>query len=145
MKWRDLSEQEAATLPEAQLGGSLLLAVVAAALLVVLALSGWAFGFDRFREIGSRYMVAVTFAAALSAVFVVMTLLRRQATPSVISAGLVAWILYRTGVTLGDGLLVHWPLLVDMLGEAILAAGFCGYMASAVRPNAYYRRRVPAL
>jgi hydrogenase-4 membrane subunit HyfE len=145
MTWRDLSELEAAALPEAQLGGSLLFAVVAAMLLVALALSGWAFAFDRFREIGSRYMVAVTFAALLSALFVVMTFLRRRATPSVISAGLVAWILYRTGVALGDGLAVHWPLLVDMLGEAVLAAGFCGYMASAVRPNAYYRRRFPTL
>jgi Co/Zn/Cd efflux system component len=144
MKWRDLSEQEAAALSEAQLRGSLLFAVVAATLLVVLALLGWTFAFDRFREIGSRYMIAVTFAGLLSATFVVMTLLRLRATPFVVSAGLVAWILYRTGVALSDGPVAHWPLLVDMLGEAVLAAGFCGYMASAVRPNAYYRRRFPA-
>jgi ABC-type maltose transport system permease subunit len=145
MKWRDLSEQEAAVLPEARLGGSLLLAVVAAMLLVVLAVSGWAFAFERFRAIGSRYMIAVTFVAVLSALFVVMTFLRLRVTPSAISAGLIAWIVYRTGVAIGDGAIAYWPLLVDMLGEAVLAAGFCGYMASAVRPNAYYRRRVPTL
>jgi hypothetical protein len=145
MRWRDLSEREAAALPEAQLGGSLLFAVVAASLLVVLAVSGWVFAFDRFRAIGSRYMIAVTFAAVLSALFVVMTLLRLRATPSAISAGLVAWIVYRTGVAVGDDAIAYWPLLVDMLGEAVLAAGFCGYMASAVRPNAYYRRRIPSL
>jgi len=33
-------------------------------------------------------------------------------------------------------------LAIDLLGEAILAAGFCGYMAGGVRPNAYYRRRL---
>ncbi len=145
MKWRSLTDREAAALPETRLGGSLLLAVVAAMLLVVLAVSGWTFAFDRFREIGSRYMVAVTFAAILSAIFVVMTFLRLRATPFLISAGLVAWILYRTGVALSYAPIAQWPLLVDMLGEAVLAAGFCGYMASAVRPNAYYRRRFPAL
>src|SRR6185312_10618484 len=103
MKWRDLSEQEAAVLPEARLGGSLLLAVVAAMLLVVLAVSGWAFAFERFRAIGSRYMIAVTFVAVLSALFVVMTFLRLRVTPSAISAGLIAWIVYRTGVAIGDG------------------------------------------
>ncbi len=41
------------------------------------------------------------------------------------------------------GALAHWPLLVDLAAEAALAAGFCGYMAGAVRPNAYYRRRLP--
>jgi hypothetical protein len=37
-----------------------------------------------------------------------------------------------------------WPLAVDLWAEAVLAAGFCGYMADGVRPNAYYRRRLPA-
>jgi hypothetical protein len=31
--------------------------------------------------------------------------------------------------------------MVDLLGEAILAAGFCGYMLSGSHPNAYYRRK----
>ncbi|MBN9088650.1 MAG: hypothetical protein J0J01_17235 [Reyranella sp.] len=30
-----------------------------------------------------------------------------------------------------------------VLAETALAAGFCGYMAAGVRPNAYYRRRLP--
>ena len=32
---------------------------------------------------------------------------------------------------------------VAVLAETALAAGFCGYMAAGVRPNAYYRRRLP--
>jgi len=32
---------------------------------------------------------------------------------------------------------------VDLLGEIVLVAGFCGYKTDAVRPNAYYRRRLP--
>ena len=36
-----------------------------------------------------------------------------------------------------------WPLAVDLLGEAVMAIAFCGYMADGVRPNAYYRRRLP--
>jgi hypothetical protein len=34
-----------------------------------------------------------------------------------------------------------WPLVVDLFGEAVLVAGFCGYMLTGSRPNAYYRRR----
>jgi len=60
----------------------------------------------------------------------------------VASAGLIAWIAYRFAVSVFAG--AGWPLAVDLLGEAALAAGFCGYMASGVRPNAYYRRRLPA-
>jgi hypothetical protein len=36
-----------------------------------------------------------------------------------------------------------WPLIVDLLAEAVLAAGFCGYMLRGEQPNAYYRRRLP--
>ena len=57
------------------------------------------------------------------------------------SAGFLAWIVYRFAVAM----LAHagWPLAIDVLGELVLAAGFCGYMAGGVRPNAYYRRRLP--
>ena len=76
------------------------------------------------------------------AVFVVMTLLRLQATPLVVSVGFVAWIAWRFAASvIGHA---GWPLAVDLLGEIVLAAGFCGYMAGGVRPNAYYRRRLPA-
>ena len=46
---------------------------------------------------------------------------------------------------LGRGLSSHagWPLTVDLWAKPLLAAGFCGYMAGGVRPNAYYRRRLP--
>ncbi|MBN9491141.1 MAG: hypothetical protein J0H44_28235 [Alphaproteobacteria bacterium] len=145
MGWRKLTEQEETTLPQARLGGLLLAAVVAASLLCLVELAGLIFALDRLLEIGSRYTVAVTFGGLLSLVFVVMTLLRIPQTPIVISAGLVLWILYRGGVGISYGAVAHWPLVVDMLGEFILAAGFCGYMAGGLRPNAYYRRRIPSV
>lgn len=143
MKWRDLTAEELAAIPEARLGGTLLVAVLLAALLCLVAVAGWLFAFDRFREVGSRYMVAVSYAALLSFVFVVMTLLRLRHTPVAIAGGLLVWVLYRGGVAISYGAVAHWPLLVDMLGELVLAAGFCAYMAEAVRPNVYYRRRLP--
>lgn len=36
-----------------------------------------------------------------------------------------------------------WPLVVDLLGEAVMAAAFCDYMAEGLRPSAYHRRRLP--
>ncbi len=71
-----------------------------------------------------------------------MTLLRARATPVMASAGAVAWIAYRFFVStvLGQA---GWPPAIDLLGEAVMAAAFCGYMASAARPNVHYRRRLP--
>jgi hypothetical protein len=141
MAWRDLTAEEDASLPAARLGGALLWMVIAAVLLCAVALAGVCFGFDRLREIGDRYMAAVAFIAVWSLAFIVMTLLRIRATPFVASCTLVTWIAYRFCVVLLSQ--AGWPLAVDLLAEAFLAAGFCGYMASAVRPNAYYRRRLP--
>lgn len=142
MAWRDMTEQERATRPEARLGGALFWMVLAAAVLCVVAVAGSLLAFDQLRQIGIKYMIAVGFAGAWSAVFVVMTLLRLQATPLVASAGFLAWIAWRFAVALWSQ--AGWPLAVDLLAEAVLAAGFCGYMADGVRPNAYYRRRLPA-
>jgi hypothetical protein len=142
MTWREMTDDELAGLPEARLGGALLWMVTAAAILCIGALFGSLVAFQALREIGGRYTIAVAFIAVWSAVFVIMTLLRLRATPVVASLGFLAWIAYRFAVAL----LSHagWPLMVDLLGEALLAAGFCGYMAGGVRPNAYYRRRLPA-
>jgi hypothetical protein len=141
MGWRDMTAEEVATLPEARLGGALRWMVVAALLLCIVAIAGSAFAADRLRELGGRYTIAVVFMTVWSVLFIVMTLLHLRATPVVASAGLVAWIAYRFSVAvLGQA---GWPLVVDLLGEAVLAAGFCGYMAGGVRPNAYYRRRLP--
>ena len=142
MAWRDMTEQELATRPEARLGGALLWVVLAAAVVCVVALGGALLAFDQVRLIGVRYMIAVGFAGVWCAVFVVMTLLRLPATPLVASAGFVAWIAWRFAVALWSQ--AGWPLAVDLWAEAVLAAGFCGYMADGVRPNAYYRRRLPA-
>jgi hypothetical protein len=142
MAWREMTEHELAGLPEARLGGALLWMVTAAAILCIGALIASLVSFQALREVGGRYTIAVAFIAVWSAVFVIMTLLRRRATPVVASVGFIAWIAYRFAVAM----LSHagWPLLVDLLGEAVLAAGFCGYMAGGVRPNAYYRRRLAA-
>jgi hypothetical protein len=142
MAWRDMTEQELATLPEARLGGALLWMVAAAAALCVVAVVGVIVAPEDLSAIGIRYMIAVGFAAVWCLIFVVLTLLRSAATPIVASVGFLAWIAYRflAAVTSHAG----WPLAVDTLGEVALAAGFCGYMAGGVRPNAYYRRRLPA-
>jgi hypothetical protein len=142
MGWRDMTDQETATRPEARLGGALLWMILAAVVLCVVTIAGSTLALQQLREIGGRYMIAVGFVAVWSALFVVMTLLRLPATPLVASVGLLGWIAYRFSTSV----LSHagWPLAVDLLGEVLLAAGFCGYMAEGVRPNAYYRRRLPA-
>lgn len=142
MAWRQLTEQEQATRPEARLGGALLWVVLAAAAVCIVAIGGALLAFDQLRAIGVHYMIAVGFAGAWSLVFVMMTMLRLPATPMVASAGFVAWIAWRFAAALWSG--AGWPLAVDLWAEAVLAAGFCGYMADGVRPNAYYRRRLPA-
>jgi hypothetical protein len=129
---------------EERLGGSLLWMVVAAAVLLATGLTGFIFAFDRLRELGGRYTIAIGFITAWSLAFIVLTVLRVRATPTLASAGLVLWIAYRFAVAASEGLLAHWPLAVDLLAELAMAASFCGYMAGAVRPNAYYRRRLPA-
>jgi hypothetical protein len=126
---------------ETRLSGALLAMVIAAAVLAAVGLAGLAFAFDALRAIGARYVIAVLFLTAWSVVFLVMTLMRAHATPAVASGGLVLWVAYRLCVAVLAG---GWPLVLDLLGEAILAAGFCGYMATGLQPQAYYRRRLPS-
>ena len=95
MGWRDMTAEEAATLPEARLGGALLWMVVAAALLCIVAIVGSIFAFHQLRAIGGRYMIAVGLVSVWSVAFIVLTLLRARVTPMVASVGLVAWIAYR--------------------------------------------------
>jgi len=135
-----MTPDEIASSPEARLGGALLWMVVAAALLCVLILLGTALAPAQLREIGIRYIAAIAFVFVWSILFVAMTLLAARATPLVASIGIVAWVAYRFGVAALQG---HWPLVADLVGEAALAAAFCGYMAEGVRPNAYYRHRLP--
>ena len=126
---------------DAKLGGALLWMVIAAAALAIVGVLGMAIAFARLHELGLKYEIAVSFIILWSILFVVMTLLRSPATPVVASTGLVVWIAYRSAVALATA---GWPLLIDMFGEAVLVAGFCGYMASGAMPNAYFRRRLPA-
>jgi hypothetical protein len=141
MQWRNMTPQEAANCAEARLGGALLCMVVAAAAVAITALAGAIFAPGQLAALGLRYTVPVAFVGIWSALFVLMTLLHLRATPLVASAGLLAWIAWRFAAALFSH--AGWPLAVDLLGEALLAAGFCGYMAEGLRPNAYYRRRLP--
>jgi len=142
MQWRDMTAAEIATRPEAKLGGVLLTINIVAVLLCALVLAGLVLAANEFRAIGGRYMIAVAFITLWSGGFVIMTWLRFPSTPVLASAGLFVWILYRLVVSVLGG--YGWPLLVDLLAELAMATAFCGYMAAGVRPNAYYRRRLPA-
>jgi hypothetical protein len=143
MAWREMTERERATLPEGRLGGVLLGMVAAAILLCIITIGGTLLAFQQLVVIGARYVIAVGFVSAWSMVFVAMTLLRIRATPVVASAGLLAWIAYRfAAAMLGHA---GWPLAIDLIGEAISAAGFSAYMSGGVRPNAYFRRRLPTI
>ncbi len=122
------------------LNGALLWVVVAAALVAIVGLGGMALAFDQLRALGMRYMIAVIFVTAWSLLFLAMTAMRVPGTPIIASGGLFLWVAYRFCVAVMSG---GWPLVVDLLGEAVLVAGFCGYMATGSRPNAYYRRRLP--
>jgi len=117
--------------------------VAAAILLGVITIAGTLLAFQQLVEIGARYVIAVGFVTAWSMVFVAMTLLRIRATPVVTSAGLLAWIAYRfAAAMLGHA---GWPVAIDLIGEAISAAGFSAYMSGGMRPNAYFRRRLPTI
>ena len=122
------------------LNGALLWVVVAAALVAIVGLAGMALAFDQLRALGTRYTIAVMFVTAWSLLFLAMTVRRVPGTPIIASVGLLLWVAYRLCVAVMSG---GWPLVVDLLGEGILVAGFCGYMATGSRPNAYYRRRLP--
>jgi hypothetical protein len=136
-----MTESELATVAEAHLGGALLWMVSAAGAVAATVLLGAVFDSRQLALLGARYSVAVAFIGLWSALFVVMTVLHLRATPQIASAGLLAWIAWRFAAALLDH--AGWPLAVDLLGEVLLAAGFCGYMAEGLRPNAYYRRRLP--
>ncbi|HEY4169791.1 MAG TPA: hypothetical protein VGM96_23570 [Reyranella sp.] len=111
---------------------------VAAALLALVGLGGLAFASDQLRALGGRYMVAVLFVTALSLLFLALTWMRSPVTPLIVTFGLALWVAYRLCLAIASG---NWPLVVDVLGEGVLAAGFCGYMLTGSRPSAYYRQR----
>ena len=100
----------------------------------------------------------LVFFVAWAWVFLIMTVLRLGATPIVASAGLIAWVLLRALVSwigqapaiaaaeqtsILDALVLTWPYATAIVAEISMVAGFCGYMATGMRPNAYYRRRLP--
>jgi hypothetical protein len=121
-----------------RLNGALLWVVVAAALVAIVGLAGMALAFDQLRAVGTRYVIAVIYVTAWSLLFVGLTVMRVPGTPIIASIGLFLWVAYRLCVAIATA---GWPLVVDLLGEAVLVAGFCGYMATGSRPNAYFRRR----
>ncbi len=132
---------ELATRPEVKLGGTLLAIDIIAVLLCAAVLAGLIVAPRELHAVGGRFMIAVGFIALWSGAFVIMTWQRVRSTPTWSSIGIVVWVLYRFAVAIAGG--YGWPLAVDSLGELVMAAAFCGYMAAGVRPNAYYRRRLP--
>jgi len=142
MQWRDMTAAEIATRPEAKLGGALLAIDTVAVVLCGVVLTGIIALPNDYRALGVGYGIAVAFITLWSGAFVIMTWLRVPSTPLAASAGLLLWILYRLAVSLAGG--YGWPLAVDLLAELAMATAFCGYMATGLRPNAYYRRRLPA-
>jgi hypothetical protein len=143
MQWRDMTVAEIATRPEAKLGGALLAIDVIAVVLCGVVLTGIIALPNEYRALGIRYGLAVAFITLWSGAFVIMTWLRMPSTPVAASTGLFLWILYRSAVSVAGS--YGGPLAVDLLAELAMAAGFCGYMVAGVRPNAYYRRRLPAV
>lgn len=121
-----------------RLNGALLWMVVAAALLALVGVAGLALAFDQLLALGGRYTGAVLFVTAWAMLFLAMTAVRAPATPLIASFGFALWIAFRLWVAIAAG---SWPLVVDLLGEAVLAAGFCGYLLTGSSSNAYYRRR----
>ena len=121
-----------------KLTGALLAMVLAAAALAVVGAVGGILAFDQLRAVGTRYVIAVTFITGWSVLFVAMTLARARATPVAASVGFGLWVGYRFCVVVASG---GWPLVVDLLAEVVLAAGFCGYMLLGEQPRAYYRGR----
>jgi hypothetical protein len=141
MQWRDMTPEEIATRPEARLGGMLLGMVIVAVLLCIVMFAGLVVAPDQFGAVGGRFQIALAFVNAWAAAFVVMTVLRLRATPLLARIGITAWVIYRIVVSLMGG--YGWPLGIDLLAQLVMAFAFCGYMAAGVRPNAYYRRRLP--
>lgn len=137
-----MTAAEIATRPEAKLGGALLAIDTVAVVLCAVVLTGLIALPNEYRALGVGYGIAVAFITLWSGGFVIMTWLRMPFTPVAASAGLFLWILYRLAVSVAGG--YGWPLMVDLLAELAMATAFCGYMAAGLRPNAYYRRRLPA-
>jgi hypothetical protein len=142
MQWRDMTAEEIATRPEARLRGMLLGMVIVAVLLCVLMFGGLVAAPGQFVAVAGRFQIALGFVNAWAAIFVVMTILRLRVTPLLASVGITAWVVYRIVVSVMGG--YGWPLGIDLLAQLAMALAFCGYMATGVRPNAYYRRRLPA-
>lgn len=177
MYWRDMTETEYATLPEARLAGALRWMLIACLVVAIVPTAGVGLAFfllsgggahanpfkifswiDGPMRMGKVYMVPVVYFVGWAWLFVVMTLLRLRFTPIVMSVGLVVWALLRAVVnwigpapdiaiaeqtSLLDALVLTWPYATAILAEFVAVVGFCGYMATGVRPNAYYRRRLP--
>lgn len=165
-----MTPDEIATRPEARLGGALAWMFWLALAIGVIPPLGlgldlafiaagsihagpgvWLIGFyGGPADLGVAYMIPVVFVVAASLAFVVMTLVRVRITPLAASVGIVTWVglrlvfSYLQPLLIAQDVFATWPYATAVATEAIMAAGFCGYMATGLRPNAYYRRRLPA-
>jgi len=128
---------------------------------IPMALGGGGIFASAFRgpaALSAIYMIPVLYVMVWGLAFLIMTIMRSASAPGFASIGLVGWIGVRlltgiagqvwmaaqynwnAGVILQSGL----PILLTILGDVILAAGFWIYMRDGARPNGYYRRLIQA-
>ena len=108
--------------------------------------------------VGFLYMIPTLYLMIWALMFSIMTVMRSAAAPSAASVGLAVWLGLRLAVGIagqiwitsrynsGPGLVLQaiLPIMLGIVGDTILAAGFWVYMREGVRPNGYYRGLVRA-
>jgi hypothetical protein len=122
MAWRPMTAEEAASLPEARLAGSLLWIFTAACALALILPIGlmlipalwmgaiigefgpWRALFYWRGQIGVTFAVPWFCIMAWSIAFAFMTIIRWRATPIVASVGLAIWLIVRVVLTIGGQL-----------------------------------------
>lgn len=172
MAWRAMTNEELATRSEARLQGSLLLIVVCAAVLAVACVISLLFalvamptmlmaGLFALRgpaALGVLYGVPSLYLMVWAVAFLILTLTRSPLAPGFAANGLVGWLGVRLVISVigqfwiagqysgGPAFLLQSlvPMLLNLLGELMLVAGFWVYMRDGARPNGYYRRLVQA-
>ncbi len=150
--WQDLTPEQIASVREARLGGALGAILAGAAGLAVVGGAVSVLG-AAVNATLIIFQIQLWIIVAWAVVFIGMTLARAESTPRVSAGLLFACVLLRSlmtvlgyartgleGATLANLLAVH---VAYLLFELALAAAFWGYMTKGIRPNLYYRQRIP--
>ena len=170
--WRTLSDAELAGHPEARLGGALAVLFWGAVVMVAMfaLVIGWLIVFGNFFTVAMMSRMMFSGASTTSIVtgismvpqvaflawaclFAVMTMGRRQATPTASSVMIVIWAMTAIGAQIATRIVIaqnnfdlvsQATLLPYIMIDIVLVAAFCGYMSGGSRPNVFFRRRVRA-